>query len=288
MVKPKVFVGLVTHPKSTYTASIGPDGLLTRLAKSLTTQDVLVRTSIHDQDLYVEHMLTLSQAEVVASINTELDVEEQWRRHVNQDASQIKLKIIMRLRRAYRRMRFAPPWNFTPAATRQGGAMLRRLVNIELAHMSLLRQAKEIEATWALILEDDAVIEDVEQFAADLAHFVSRNTDEVQPKYVNVSRSFSASQLQIGNHLTFIGEWNSSVAELSARIPLSNTVCAILYRGSFLPTLIHALDLIPLSPVLPIDWKLNAALLDLSARSELGQGDCWFLNPAPIVQGSMS
>ena len=74
---------------------------------------------------------------------------------------------------------------------------------------------------------------------------------------------------------------------LSASKPVTNTVCAVLYRTSFLEELLTVLDSLPLSPVIPIDWKLNAALLQMHDSGALGAGDCWFLEPAPIVQRSM-
>jgi len=51
--------------------------------------------------------------------------------------------------------------------------------------------------------------------------------------------------------------------------------------------LLDEFGVIPLSPVLPIDWKLNVALMNLVAAGKLGEGDCWQVDPAPFIQGSM-
>lgn len=166
--------------------------------------------------------------------------------------------------------------------------MLRRLINIELAHLALLREARASGATWALIAEDDARLDDAYIFAKDLVQFITEVSPDSQPKYVNLSRSFTHDTLRLDHRLTEVGRWDAKTAVLAADKPLTNTVCSILYRVSFLDTLVPTLDSIPISPVLPIDWKLNQALLLLHSSKALGEGDCWFLDPGPIVQGSMA
>ena len=112
-----------------------------------------------------------------------------------------------------------------------------------------------------------------------------------QPAYVNVSHSFSADELGI-RHLLYPvpgvhwqGAANRTV--MAARLPVTNTVCAIAYRGGFLEPLLAAFDQLPMEPIVPIDWKLNLALMALRDSDVLGDGDCWQVEPAPIVQMSM-
>jgi hypothetical protein len=168
--------------------------------------------------------------------------------------------------------------------------MLRRLINIELSHIGLMRQAVDCDSDWALIVEDDAAADEPEGFATALAQFTQDHQDERQPKYVNVSRSFSEERLRIDAHLTPVGIWGTAgnIPVLSAERPVTNTVCAILYRTDFLRELLAVLDGIPVAPVLPIDWKLNEAILRMVESGTLGAGDCWFLSPAPVVQRSMT
>jgi hypothetical protein len=68
---------------------------------------------------------------------------------------------------------------------------------------------------------------------------------------------------------------------------VTNTVCAVLYRSTFLADLLPTLKDIPMEPIVPIDWKLNAALMQLVREGTIGDGDCFTLEPAPIRQSSM-
>ena len=284
---PTVFLGLVTHRATRFPESQGETGLLAQTRAELHTRGVESILSIHDVDHFDTELLPLTKAEVKASIAAELDLEKRWRTYVRPEKAGIPLSTFMGLRRIYRRLRLAPPWSTGSAASLRGAAMLRRLVNIEMAHLHLMKEAIEFDTEWALIVEDDAQSSDVRAFADALSHFISTQGGVRQPRYVNVSRSFEANPLGIEPHLTPKGEWDPATQILSADQPLTNTVCAILYRTDFLRQLLPVLESIPVSPVLPIDWKLNAALLDMHQSSSLGPGDCWFLDPGPLAQGSM-
>lgn len=253
---------------------------------SLRDASVTATVSIHDADHFDADLVPLTTTEVLASTMAELDLERRWRVYVRPDRDGMSLKAFMMARQLYRRARLAPPWQGTDASAR-GAAMLRRLVNIELAHLHLMKQAIESESAWALIVEDDAHSTDPREFAQDLAGFVAAQGRAHQPRYVNLSRSFEPDPLGIDRHLSDIGAWGRGARLLSSDRPLTNTVCAILYRTDFLRELLPVLDAIPISPVLPIDWKLNMALLELHERDALGPGDCWFVEPGPLTQGSM-
>lgn len=283
---PTIFLGLVTHQRTNYPESSGPDGLVSAVSSALTRLSVSTRVEVHDADLHDEAVVPLTNREVISSIDAELDVEQRWRLHVDPGQSHARLNSFMTTRRLYRRLRLAPPWHRSAHATPQGSRMLRRLVNIELAHLNLMQAAEDCGSTWALIVEDDARIADPHGFAEALVSFIETHTSADQPLYVNVSQSF-ADPLGISQHLHRIGAWDTATVEMAADRALTNTVCAVLYRTTFLEALLTTLREIPVSPVLPIDWKLNEALLALTGRGTIGVGDCWFLTPGPIMQGSM-
>lgn len=282
-----MFLGLVTHRATRFPESRSEAGLVEQVRQGLQHREFTATVSIHDADHFDSALVPLTVDEVRASITAELDLEQRWRVYVRPERAGIPLTAFMGLRRLYRHLRLAPPWQGATAASAQGAAMLRRLVNIEMAHLHLMREAIEHGSDWALIVEDDAQSDDPRAFAQSLADFIGAHGQASQPRYVNLSRSFASDPLGIDRHLTPVGTWAGDIRVLSSDRPLTNTVCAILYRTDFLRQLMPVLDSIPVTPVLPIDWKLNKALLELHERGVLGQGDCWFVEPGPLTQGSM-
>jgi hypothetical protein len=288
-VSTSVFLGLVTYEGSRFADSSGPDGLVPTVARCLDEHGLRTTVRVNARDAYSPSLLQLTRAEVVHSIDAELDVEGRWRAYVSPPRSPLAMRAFMAARRARRRIAYAPPWRGDLGVDDPGPRMLRRLVNIELSHIDLMQAAVESGSEWALIVEDDAYAADASAFARALAEFVQAREGEHQPRYMNVSRSFAEDRLGIAQHLTEIGVWGSGpVKTMSSSRPVTNTVCAILYRTGFLNDLLDMFDSIPLSPVLPIDWKLNAAILAMVGQSRLGSGDCWFLSPAPVEQRSMA
>ena len=291
---PDLLIGVVTHPRTRFPSSAGDDGLAQRLRRALCARGMEADVVVHGDDLHDEAVLLIDRAEVERSIDAELDTERRWRRYLKPRRSALLLDAIMRARRARRRRRYLPRGGRGLRPDDAGYRMVRRLVNIELAHVALMREAVARGAEWALILEDDATAlpDEAGAFAESLVDLVEAHRDSTQPQFINVSRSFDSGDLGVAHLLRDGGPWNAvhepDVRIMVAERPVTNTVCAILYRASFLARLLREFEAIPLSPVLPIDWKLNAALMSMVERGALGDGDCWMLSPAPIVQGSMA
>jgi len=166
--------------------------------------------------------------------------------------------------------------------------MVERLLNIELAHQELLRQGLTSRAPWILILEDDAWSANIDDLADGLTDLLE--LAEVSVRFINLSESFDLSELGI-KHLLGDSDysWHGSTtrAVLSAQQPVTNTVCAIAYRSYFAEQLLSAYASMPMRPVVPIDWKLNQALMDMHSSGSLGVGSCWWVVPGPIDQLSM-
>ena len=163
--------------------------------------------------------------------------------------------------------------------------MVRRLANIELSHLRLIDEAVASGARWALLLEDDAGSDDPRTFTADLLRFMSEADTRGTPLTVNMSESFSIADLGIGHLLVPVpaeeaGPWPM----LAASRPVTNTVCAVLYRHDFLVRLQQQVHDIPLAPVIPIDFKLNEAFMRMAPT--VGRGDVWVASPAPLAQRS--
>lgn len=284
-----VFLGLVTYPGTSFPESSGPDGLLCQLREGLESRGVTVIAQINGDNLYSDHTLDLNRDEVRRSIAAELGLERRWREHLTGHQLGLGARAMLNLRRLRRSLQLAPPWRSRLGPNDRGPTMLRRLINIELSHLDLLTQGVARGAQWILIIEDDARPEALESFIDGFLRLIGPESAEGAPQFVNVSRSFDEGALGVEHLLTVAGDWDSAgrIRVESASRPFTNTVCAVLYRGEFAESLLSTYSDIPLSPVLPIDWKLNEALLRLVDKGVLGSGDCWTLRPAPIAQGSM-
>jgi len=163
-----------------------------------------------------------------------------------------------------------------------------RLLNIELSHQALLRQALDEGAKWILILEDDAWSDSVNELGHTLDMII--NEAPTALKLLNLSESFGVSRLGVDRLLKQIDPpwWQGVTRRLaSASRPVTNTVCAVAYRSDFAIQLLSAYDAMGLKPILPIDWKLNKVLMSMNESGALGADSCWWVIPGPIDQLSM-
>lgn len=285
-VPPDLFVGLVTHPRSRFPQARTQDGLAAQVQQEARRHGWSVASIVIDDDLLTDDMLTIDRQQVTASIDAELAVEAQWREYVANRPLSAKERAVLAARRIKRRIDLAPPWQRSLDDQSPGVRMVRRLANIELAHLSAMRAAVDSGARWALLLEDDAQTPQPGTFTQDLIAFTTAADTAGEPRTINLSESFTIEQLGIGHILTprrNEGQpqgWNTSA---SAKI-VTNTVCAVLYRGDYLTQLTEAIEAIPLSPVIPIDFKVNAAVMRIN--DSYPPGACWVASPAPVEQGS--
>lgn len=199
----------------------------------------------------------------------------------------------MALRRLRAVSRYWRPWQPAGLSDSDAQRLVRRLVNIEISHLTLMKAGLASGSEWVLIVEDDASTLDLEDCAQGLHGLMSLDSNSAlaAPSYVNVSQSFTNAELGIEHLLTpVVGtSWAGGEprALLAASRPVTNTVCAILYRASFLRDLVAEMDSLPMTPVVPIDWKLNIALMNMFEAGALRDGDCWNVTPGPMDQLSM-
>jgi len=283
-----VFIGLITHSGTQYPESSAPQGLARSLGEDLAGRGLEVEVEVFAQDLWTPEILDTTPAVVRRSINAELEVEARWRVFHAASSLTPAARLILRLRK-WNRLRRYIGLGHSARNLRRGHMMIKRLVNIELAHLHLMQRAIDSGAGWALIIEDDAHGE-TRTIADTLISLLSFGSQSEQPKFVNLSRSFTEERLGISAGLTPLQiqrDSGEAMGFLSARKPVTNTVCAVLYRTDFLRSLMRHFARIPLDPVIPIDWKLNAALMEMYAAGDVVDGDSWLCQEAPIVQGSM-
>ena len=269
-----VFIGVVSHARSRFADAQGPEGLALRLAKALHDIGLGTSVQVNTANLLDESVLPITPELMRESPAEELRIERDWAHFLGQD------------RRPDWWLRHAMRWaKLSLSRARQPNpSAVRRLLNIELSHVDLMRRALDAGSSWALILEDDAGADDVIDLAAGLRGLLE-SADP--PAFINLSTSFTIDQLRVAHLMEpAIGvEWLGATPRtvLRARRPVTNTVCAIAYRREFLGDLVPAMDALPMTPVAPIDWKLNRALMALARQSP----ECWWVEPGPVLQRSM-
>ena len=279
-----IFVGLVTHPRTRFPHATSDSGLGPAVAHALSAKGVSVRLEIHDEDSLTATDIDTSPAAIRAAIAREFSIERRWREYVSGRKASLGLRSILSARKMKRILQLAPPWSRSLKPNDAGPRALLRLANIEAAHLSLMRQAVTVKARWALILEDDASSLDPTEFAEELWNFIQRvETEEASLAMINLSESFSIDQLGISHLLVPIADQDFPWTVSSAARHVTNTVCAVLYEREFLTELTALLDDIPLEPVIPIDFKVNEALL--RGKGHLS-GETWVCSPAPLTQDS--
>ena len=274
MAVPPLFIGVVSHEGSRYAVNQGRDGLATRLAAEFPGSQVQVSV----RDLFDDSGRDVDAAMVQQALTAELQVERSWARFLGRTRGPSWW--MTHLGRQGKRLvrRAAPP----------GTASIRRLLNIEYAHLWLIEQGLNSGAPWIVILEDDGFCDDVGDLAAGMSAFYPLADC---PVMVNLSQSFSVADLGITHLLSPASDvtWTGTKvrAVFESKKPVTNTVCAIAYTRLGLEEISTALRDLPEQPVLPIDWKLNSALMSLAGRKSEPALRCLLVEPAPIVQMSM-
>ncbi len=273
-----VFIGLVSHSKSSFARNQGPSGLSAKLAQGFGDLGVSSQVQVNTANFFDENELELTAAMARASVREEIRLESAWFRFLERhDHVDQGVRVLGRW------VHFVLKWRLN-SQTKE----LRRLLNIEYSHVDLYRRGVASGCHWVIILEDDAFAEDPESLAGNLVGLL--DFPDV-PKMINLSTSFSLSEIGMEHLLTQVPSvaWSGSSvrAVLSSSRPATNTVCAIAFRADFLRDVVADFDSQSLEPVVPIDWKLNASLMRLWASGSIGAGECWFIEPGPVLQLSM-
>ena len=274
---PDLFIGVVSHPESSYLINQGGGGFAALLERELTDIGVSSLVSVNVDNSFSDSGKVPTFQQARQGIRAEANLARKWNRYLGR---RIGLNGLVEELGQWGKS----VWNgfFSPDVKE-----ITRLRNIEESHLRLFLEGLESGASWILILEDDASSPNVK----DLSFGIQGIMDAKTVKFANLSHSFTYEELGI-RHLLRPSpsvSWAGTTARsiLSASRPATNTVCAILYRRQFLQELMLVLRDIPVDPVVPIDWRLNLALMSMWSSKKLQPGECWFVDPAPIIQLSM-
>lgn len=289
----RLFIGVVSYEGSRFPVSQGPGGLGARLAGALDALGIETTLVIRTEDAHDESTYPLTTPMVRDSLRAKLRVERSWQEFLREGVGEsagarLRRRAALGYWTLHQEAVLTKPWRSRLDPSSAAVRSVRRLINIELSHVALLREAVRNRTDWVLVLEDDADTSDLADCASGLAGLMS--VDGPLPDYVNVSQSHTYAELGIQpllrqSPVTWLGSLPRKVLQ-SAR-PVTNTVCAILYRTPFAERLLDQFEAMPFEPVVPIDWKLNDALMSMYRADVLPDGSCWAVDPAPIDQLSM-
>ncbi len=273
-----LFVGVVSHERSRFAVSRGPDGLASRLSKGLASAGVPVTVRVNTENLRDPATYPVDAAVVRESLLAQSQLENQWLSYLGTPTSQAA-RIRSTAARSWRDLgnRFK----------RADSSLVTRLINIELSHLDLFDAGLASSAPWILILEDDAMSDNIADCVNGITGLMSARCDA---GFVNLSHSFSLQELGVGHlleHSTIPWQGEVDRQVLVAKQPVTNTVCAVMYRSDFLHSLVETIRALPFYPVVPIDWRVNHALMVMVDKGIAGSGTAWFIEPGPIDQMSM-
>jgi hypothetical protein len=273
----KIVVGLVTHPASRFNADGVASAQTELIAAALGAQGEDVEILISDRDDYDAEAYPLNGEQRLASARAQVDLERRWRSYVCNLAGhdgQGPREQIIAFGSTIRRGLAALHVPGTGTDTSRAG--LIRLINIDLSHIRIWRHAVHVGADVALVLEDDARLSSAEGPTDVLA--LLRALPQEVPGFAVMSESLGLNDLGVTSILD-----RSPVTDGIRRLrsPLTNTVCANAYNAPLLRSLVAVITPGSLIPVLPIDWRLNAYLLDHPDTRCI-----WAAKP-PFLQASM-
>jgi GR25 family glycosyltransferase involved in LPS biosynthesis len=169
-----------------------------------------------------------------------------------------------------------------------------RILNITQSHLKLIREANQNDFDGILILEDDAEFQRSDLLGSFLEKIMQISSAlPIREHYVDLSESFSLLELGAA-HLIVPLESQKIVIEDNVfnvnkmRVPITNTVCAVLYSPEFARVLEKALSkklTKRFEKYIPIDWLINKILIELC--SENSRVSCYTTNPGIFRQKSI-
>jgi hypothetical protein len=281
---PDLFLGLVTHRNSAFNSSGEATRALENLSLKLEGLGLQVETLVSDRDDYTSENFPISTDSLILAAKAQSQLERDWRlflssragfavpiRFAKQAATHVLYQVMLT-----KRLRGAKG-----ASASQAAKAYQRLINIDLSHRRILDEGLKSGASVIVILEDDASelnVQQVQVFAD-----VIRLASDQGVDFINLSESISLQDLGVTRILSrgtvIPGMHENQVIAMDT--PVTNTVCANIYGSNFATLFASYLIEDRLTPVIPIDWRLNQVLM------EHPDTRCWWVRPGLFLQRSM-
>ena len=281
---PDLFLGLVTHQKSAFNASGESVKALEELSVLLQGAGLLVETLTSDRDDYTSDNFPISTDSLKSAAKAQSQLERDWRLCLISRAgfaAPTRLAKISTTHVLYLLMLLKRFMGAKGGSTSQAAKAYRRLINIDLSHRRILEEGLKSGASVILILEDDASELNVQQVQV-LVDVIGMASD-LGVDFINLSESISLQDLGV----TRILNRGETIARIHGNqvtamdTPVTNTVCANIYGSNFATLFVSYLSEDRLTPVIPIDWRLNQVLM------EHPDTRCWWVRPGLFLQRSM-
>ena len=273
-----MFVGLVTHPRSRFNAGGAATDQARLLTAAITATGRPADLLVSDRDDFRAEDFPLSRADLARSAAYEADLEYRWRRYLADGGGRPARSPL-----ADQAVRLAMTAKRVAGADRSAAV---RLLNIDLSHLRVMDAAVDAGATWTLVLEDDAQVPDVPACAAALASVLDA-VEGTPVQFVNLSESLPLDRLGVEGLLAGSAPAGWPAGLVSAVRPVTNTVCANLYRTTFLRSVAEGIRQRGLVPVAPIDWRVNEQIMRMWNAGVLCADSCAWTRPGLFLQGSI-
>lgn len=165
---------------------------------------------------------------------------------------------------------------------------INRQNNISESHIMALRIALKNKKKWIIIVEDDILVTQ-EYLLKEMINKLLKEMTKNNLSAANISLSFNEDQLgtkKLRKKMTTIIK--------SEKINLAhyefinvNTVCATIYSIDIVEDLIKGLEKMRNLPLVPIDYKINDALIELAMTGKIFYDSYASLINSPIKQHSL-
>ena len=277
---PDLFLGLVTHPASAFNRDNRSSKSLEQLALALTQHGLSVEYLVSDRNDYSPAEYPVTRDSLVKAATAQSVLERDWRDFVNGRAGG---GIVTKARNhaMYLGMRSKRTLAALRGKDSAAAKSFQRLINIDLSHLRVLSAGIDSGAAGIVILEDDASMPH-RDLIEDLARVLTQ-AGQQKIDFINLSQSISAPELGIGAIVSRARpvDHGDRLTVIELDTPLTNTVCANYYSNGFAKIFREHISPPNLTPVKPIDWRLNEVMLaHQNTRT-------WWVEPGVFLQGSM-
>ena len=285
-------IGLVTHKDSKYLNSKGEHELFNYLVDQLGILDKNLK--IANQDKYDLESLDIRTINFIAGIN--IYFKTILRTQINVILKSRSTKIFKPLRNTlgdvYSLMTIVIFYTLYKITKRKNQKFIKyalRQANISNNHISILSDFNKQNIEWIIVLEDDIMMSNSIEIKESIKEIINSVQEIIDTKIVNLSKSFSDYDLGIENikiKKIDINEERTRTINLYTH-PISNTVCATLYKADILTKIVQELKSMEKYFFIPIDHKLNIAMYEMLKNKEVKKTLYASIEPGVFIQGSL-